>query len=108
VCETLPLTLREEHRLRVLQIRVLRKIFGPKREAEEDCIMRSFITCTLRVMKSRKMRWVEHVALTGEMRNIYSILVGKPEGKRQCGRPKRRWEDHIRLYLRDIGWKGVD
>jgi hypothetical protein len=54
------------------------------------------------------MRWVGHVALTGDMRNAYKIFVGKPEGKRPLGRPRRRWEDKIRMDLKEIGWKGVD
>jgi hypothetical protein len=53
------------------------------------------------------MRWVGHVAHI-EMRNVYSIFVGKPEGKRPLGRPRRRWEDNIRMDLREIGWEGVD
>jgi hypothetical protein len=66
------------------------------REAGEDCIMRSFITCTLHrniitVIKSRRMRWVGHVADMGEMRKAYNILVGKPEEKRSLGRPRYRW-----------------
>jgi hypothetical protein len=44
----------------------------------------------------------------GEMRNLYSMLVGKPGGKRQLGRPRRVWEDNIRIYRREIGWEGVD
>jgi len=49
-----------------------------------------------------------HVARMGEMRNIYIMLVGKFEGKRPLGRPKRRWENNIRMDLREIGWEGVD
>jgi len=54
------------------------------------------------------MRWVGHVACTGEMRNVYKILVGKSEGKRPLGRPRHRWEDNIRMDLREIRWEGVD
>jgi hypothetical protein len=54
------------------------------------------------------MRLVQHVACVGDTRNAYKILVGKPEGKRPFGRPRRRWEDNIRLDLREIGWEGVD
>jgi hypothetical protein len=53
------------------------------------------------------MRWVGHVAWIGEMRNVYNILVGKPEGKNQLGRTRRRWEHNVRMDL-TIGWKGVD
>jgi hypothetical protein len=56
--------------------------------------------------KSRGMRWAGHVARMGEGRNLYRVLVGKPEGKRQLGRPRRRWEDGIRMDLREIGWGG--
>jgi hypothetical protein len=56
----------------------------------------------IRVTKSRRMRWTEYVAGMGELRNAYIILVGKPEGKTSLGRPKRRWEDNIIMYLREI------
>jgi hypothetical protein len=49
----------------------------------------------IRIIKSRRMRWAGHVARMGEKRNAYRILVGKPEGKRPLGRPRRRWEDNI-------------
>jgi hypothetical protein len=55
------------------------------------------------------MRWVEHVAQSGEGRNVYSVLVGKPEGKRRpLERPRRRWEDGIKMDLREIGWGDVE
>jgi hypothetical protein len=54
------------------------------------------------------MRWAGHVAHMGEMRDAYEILVGKPEGKRPLRRPTCRWEDNIRMDLREIGWEGVD
>jgi hypothetical protein len=60
------------------------------------------------VIKSRKMRWVVHVAQTREMRNAYNILVWKPEGKRPLGRPTHKWEDNIRMDLMEIVWEGVD
>jgi hypothetical protein len=62
----------------------------------------------IRVIKSRRMRWAGHVARMGENRNAYRILVGMPEGKRPLGRPRRRWVDYIKMYLREIGWDGVD
>jgi hypothetical protein len=62
----------------------------------------------IRIIKSRRIRWAGHVARIGEKRNAYRILVGKPEGKRTLGRPRRRWEDSIRMDLREIGWGGVD
>jgi hypothetical protein len=63
---------------------------------------------TIRAMKSKRMRWVGHMALMGEMRNAYRILVGKPEGKRPLGRRRCRWEDNIKMDLREIWWEAVD
>jgi hypothetical protein len=60
------------------------------------------------MIKSRRMRKAGYIARTGEKRNAYMILVGKTEGKRPLGRPRRRWEDNIRMYLREIGWGGMD
>jgi hypothetical protein len=60
------------------------------------------------VIKSRRMRWAEHVARMGETRNAYRILVGKPEGKRPLGRPRRRGVDNIKMDLREIEWDGMD
>jgi hypothetical protein len=57
----------------------------------------------IRQIKSRRMRWVGHVVGMGEERKVYSVLVGKPEGKRPLGRPRHRWEDGIRMDLSDIG-----
>jgi hypothetical protein len=70
--------------------------------------MRSFIFCTppqniIRQIKSRIMRWAGHVARMGEERNVYKVLMGKPEVKRPLGKPRRRWEDGIRMDLREIG-----
>jgi hypothetical protein len=60
------------------------------------------------MIKSRRMKWVRHVARMKEKRNVYRILVGKPEGKRPLGRPRRRWLDNIKIHLREIGWDGMD
>jgi hypothetical protein len=63
----------------------------------------------IRQIMSRTMRWAGHVALIGEERRLYKVLVGKPEGKRPLGRPRSRWEEGIRMDLREIGWGyGVD
>jgi hypothetical protein len=62
----------------------------------------------IKIIKSRRMRWAWDVACKGEKMNAYRILEGKPEGKRQLGRPRRRWEDHIRKYLRETRWGGMD
>jgi hypothetical protein len=90
---------------------VLRRIFGPK--MEEDGSWRKLHNDELhnlysspnifRLIKSRRTRWAEHVARMGEGRGVYRVLVGRPEGKRPLGRPRRRWEDNIKLDLREIG-----
>jgi hypothetical protein len=109
--------LRKEHRLRVFANRVLRRIFGPKRDEvtgewrklhnEELHILYSSPNI-IRMMKSRRMRWGGHVARMGETGNAYRILVERPEGKRPLGRPRRRWVDNIKMDLREIGWDGRD
>jgi hypothetical protein len=106
----------EEHRPRVFKNTVLRKIFGPKRE--EDGSWRKLHNDELHslysspnivgVIKSRVMRWAEHVARMGEGRGVYRVLVGRPEGKRPLGRPRRRWEDNIKMNLREIGIDGAN
>jgi hypothetical protein len=60
----------------------------------------------VKVIKSRRIRWAEHVARMGEGRAVYRVLVGRPEGKRPLGRPTRRWEDNIKMDLREIGIDG--
>jgi hypothetical protein len=60
------------------------------------------------MIKSRRMKWVGHVARMVEKRNAYRILVRKPEGKRPLGRPRRRWANNIKMDLREIGWDGMD
>jgi hypothetical protein len=100
------LTLREEHRLRVFENRMLRRTFGPKRDEvtgewrklhNEE--LRDFYSSPLiiRIIKSRRMRWAGHVARMGEKRNAYRLLLGKADGKRPLGRPRRRWVDNIRM-----------
>jgi hypothetical protein len=61
-----------------------------------------------RVIKSRRMRWAGHVACMGEGRSVYSVLVGRPEGKRPLGRPRHRWEDNIKIDLRELGIDGAN
>jgi hypothetical protein len=89
-CETWSLTLREEHGLRVFENRVLRRIFGPKRDEvtgewrklhNEELHMLYSSPNIIRQIKSRRTRWAGHVARMGEERNVYSVLMGKPEGK---------------------------
>jgi hypothetical protein len=116
-CETWFLTLSEEHRLRVFENRVLRRIFVPNRDevtgewrklhSEELRNLYSYPDI-IRQVKSRRMRWAGHVARLGEERKVYKVLVGKPEGKIPLGRPRRRWEDGIRMDLRENGLRGVD
>jgi len=60
------------------------------------------------MIKSRRMRWVWHVARMGEGRGVYRVLVGKPEGKRPLVRPRRRWEDNIKMDLQEVGCGGMD
>ena len=62
----------------------------------------------VRVIKSRRMRWAGHVARVGEERGVYRVLVGKPEGKRPLGRPRRRWVDNIRTDLQEMGGGYMD
>jgi hypothetical protein len=62
----------------------------------------------IRIIKSRRMRWAGHVARMGEKRNVYRLLVEKPEGKRPLGRPRRRWVDNISMDLGEVGWGDVD
>jgi hypothetical protein len=66
----------------------------------------NYIPNIFRVIKSRKIRWAGHVARMGEGKGVYSVLVGKPEGKRPLRRPRRRWEDNIKMDLREIGIDG--
>jgi hypothetical protein len=62
----------------------------------------------IRMIKSRKMRWAEHVSRMGANRNAYRIFVGKPKGNRPLGRKRRRWMNNIKMELREIGWKGMN
>jgi hypothetical protein len=116
-CETWSLTLREEHRLSVFVNRVLRRIFRLKR----DEVMGEWrklhnkefhdlysLPSIIRIIKSRRMRWVEHVTRMEENRNAYRLLVGKPEGKRLLGRTRCRWVNNIRMDLREVGCCDVD
>jgi hypothetical protein len=96
----------------VFENRVLRRIFGPKRDEitgewrklpnEELHILYSSPNI-IRQIKSRRMRWEGHVARMGKNKNVYKVLIGKPEGKRPLERPRHRWEDGIRMDLGEIG-----
>jgi hypothetical protein len=105
--------LREEHRLRVFDNRVLRRIFGPRgdevtgewrRLHNEELHDLYSSPNIIWVIKSRRMRWAGHVARMGAGRGAYRILVGRPEGRRALGRHRRRWEDNIKMDLQEVGW----
>jgi transcription termination factor 2 len=103
---------REEHKLRVL-----RRIFGPKRDGmtggwrklhNEELLNLYSLPSIIRIIKSRRVRWAGHVARMEEKRNVYRLLVGKPEGKRPLGRPRHGWIDNIKMDLLEIGLNVVD
>jgi hypothetical protein len=105
----------EEHRLRVSQDRVLRRIFGPikkeygsRRKLHNDELHGLCSSPNIRVIKSRRIRWAGHVAHMGEGRSVYRVLVGRPEGKIPLERPRRRWEDNMKMDLREIGIDGAN
>ena len=114
--ETWSLSLREERGLGVRENRVLRRIFGPKRDGvteewrklhNEELNDLYSSPNIIRVTKSRKVEWVGHVARMGESRGLYRVLVVKPEGKRQLGRPRRIWEDNIMVDFQVSGVWGA-
>jgi hypothetical protein len=91
---------------------VLRRVFWPKKDEvtgewrklhNEKLSDLYSLPNIVRVVKSRRMRWAGHVARMGEGRGVYSVLVGKPEGRRPLGRPRRRWEDNIKMDLQELG-----
>jgi hypothetical protein len=108
--------LREEHRLRVFENRVLRRIFWPKRE--EDGSWRKLHNDKLhslysspnivRVIKSRRVRWAGHVVRMGDGRGFCRVLVGRPKGKRPLARPRRRWGNKVKVDLREKGLDGAN
>ena len=106
------LTFREESRLRVFENKALRRIFGPQRDEvtgewrrlhDEELYALYFSPDANRVIKSRRLRWEGQVARIGESRVAYRVLVGIPEGRRPLGRPRRRWENNIKIELREEG-----
>ena len=115
-CETWSLTWREERKLRVFENMVLRGIFGPRKDEvtgewrrlhNEELNDLYSSPNIVRVIKSRRMRWAGNVARMGEERG-YRVLVGKPEGKRPLGRPRRRCVDNIRMDLQEVGCGYMD
>ena len=101
----------------VFENRVLRRIFGPRRidvtgewrklhnEELNDIYSSSNI---VQVIKSRRMRWAGHVACVGDSKAVYRVVMGRSEGKRPLGRPRRRWVDNIKMNIQEVGWVGVD
>ena len=91
---------------------MLRRVFGPMRDEvteewrklhKEELSDLYSLPIIVRVVKSRRMRWAGHVARIGEGRFVHRVLVGKPEGKRPLGRPRRRWEYNIKMDLQEVG-----
>jgi len=109
--------LREERKLRVFENMVVRRIFGPRRDEvtgewrrlhNEELNSLYSSPNIVRVIKSIRMRWAGHVARMGEERVMYRVLVGKPEGRRPLGRPRRRWVDNISMDLQEVGCGYID
>ena len=103
--------------MRVFENMVLRRIFGSRRDEvtgewrrlhNEELNDLHFLPNIMRVIKSRRMRLAGHVARMGEERGVYSVLVGKSEGRRPLGRPRRRWVDNIRTDLQEVGCGYMD
>ena len=116
-CEAWSLTLREERNLRVFENMALRRIFRPRMEEITEEWRRLHndelndvypLLNIVRVIKSRRMRWAGLVACMVEERGVYRVLVGKMEGKRPLGRPRRRWVDNIRMDLQEVGCGYMD
>ena len=104
-------------KLRVFENMVLRRIFGPRRDDvtgewrrlhNEELKYLYSSPNIVRVIKSRRMRWLGHVAHVVEERGVYRVLVGKPEGRRPLGRPRHRWVDNIRTDLQKVGCGYMD
>jgi hypothetical protein len=82
---------------------------GGEQKNSCPCQLRIYSSPSIvRVIRGRRMRWAGHVARMGEVRGAYIVLVGRPEGRRPLGKPRRRWEDNIKVDLREIGFGGVD
>jgi len=109
--------LREERKLRVFENMVLKRIFGPRRDEvtgewrrlhNEELNDLYSSPNILWVIKSRRMIWAGNVARMGEKIGVYRVLLGKPEGRRPLGRPRRRWVDNIRMDLQEVGCGYMD
>jgi hypothetical protein len=106
--------LREECRLRVFEIRVLRRIFGPKRDKvtgewrrirNKELYAQYSSPHIVRLIESRRLRWAGHVARMGERRGAYRDLVYKPEGRRPLGRPRCVWKNNIKMDFEELVWR---
>jgi hypothetical protein len=115
--ETWCLTSRELHRLSVFENRVLRRIFGPKKDEftggwrklhNKELYDLYSSSSIITIIRSRRMKQVGHIAQMGAKRNTYRLLVGKPEGRRPLGRPRCSWIDNIKMDLLETGLGGVD
>ena len=116
-CETWSMTLQEEKKLKMSENMMLRRIFGSRRDEvmgewrrlhNEELNDLYSSPNIVQVIKSRRMRWAGHVAHMGEERGAYRVLVGKLEGRRPLGRPRRRWVDNIRMDLQEVGCGYMD
>ena len=115
-CEIWSFTLREERKLRVFENSLLRRIFelkgdeviGEWRKIHDEELNYLYSPNIFRVIKSRRMIWAGHVSRMWERKGLYSVLVGKPERKGPLGRPRRRWEDNIKMSLQRVGCGGMD
>jgi hypothetical protein len=114
---TWSLTLKQKLRLSMFENRMLRRIFGHKKDEvtgewrklyNEELKYLYPSPNIVRVIESSRMRWVVYVARMGERRHVYKVLVGKSEGKRPLGRLRRRWEDNIKVDLQEVGCEGMD
>jgi hypothetical protein len=106
-CDTWSLTFKEEQRLRIFKNKVLRRVFGSKRNEitgewrilHYGELYALYSTPNIQVIKSKRLKYTGHTAYIGESRGAHRVLVGKPEGGRPLGRPMHRWEDTIKMNL---------